>query len=682
MAQENIGINIQVGGNQDQALGSLKAQLREATAEVALLSYKFGATSKEAVQAAKRAGELKDRIGDAKALVEAFNPDAKFKALTASLSGVAGGFAAVQGAIGLFGVESKEVEKTLLKVQSAMAVSQGLQAIGESIDSFKNLGTVIKNSTIFLKANELANKAAAVTMKLFGVSVEATSISFKVLKTAIITTGIGILVVALGEAVSMFQNFSSAAEDAAEKQKEFNKRVAEGAKTQLKGEQDSLNNQEKIDVAKAKSRGASEKEIFELEQTYRRQKAESQVRFYKETKDVDADAAAAAKIEIDKANAEGQVALIEFNTKQLNQRREAGKKSSDEARQQREQELKERLQAEKEAQIQISELRNQIFLSTFKDENQKKEVELTIAFNKEKDQVLANTLLTEKTRNELILNLRTKFNNDLDAIKQDEKDKQVAADAKMLEDAAKSIEAQDELDFNKLKKDFAKTQDDEKKAAAKELADIDKKLAKNATDLQLEQSLIDEKQVALDLAYANSLISEDEYTKGTEANANARIEIAKKEADQKIALAQQSASALSALSDIVGKETAAGKALAVSAALINTYLGITQALKLPFPASVPAAIIAATTGFSAVKNIIAVKVPGGSGGASAGNMTTPSISAAAPMAPAQPQAATTNLSTQTINAMGNQAIRSYVVESDVTGNQQRIAAIQQRARFG
>jgi len=48
--------------------------------------------------AAKRASELKDRIGDAKALTDAFNPDAKFKALTASLSGVAGGFAAAQGA--------------------------------------------------------------------------------------------------------------------------------------------------------------------------------------------------------------------------------------------------------------------------------------------------------------------------------------------------------------------------------------------------------------------------------------------------------------------------------------------------------------------------------------------------------------------------------------------------------
>jgi hypothetical protein len=682
MAQENVGINITVGGNQDQALGSLKKQLREAQQDVQALSDKFGATSEQAILAAKRAAELKDRIGDAKSLTDAFNPDAKFKALTSSLSGVAGGFAAAQGAIALFGVESKEVEQALLKVQSAMALSQGVQAVGESIDSFKQLGAVIKNSTVFLKANEMANKATAITMKLFGASVETTSTSFRVLKGAIAATGIGLLVIALGEAVSMFQSFSSAAEDAAERQKEFNKTVAEGAKTQLKAEQESLNNQEKIDIAKAKSKGASEKEIFDLEQSYRRQKAQSQVRYYKEVKDVDSAAAADAKAEIEKANAEGQAAQLEFNAKQLQARKEAGKRASDQDRQQREQELKERLEAEKDAQVRISELRESIFLSTFKNENQKKEAELTIAFNKEKDQVLANAKITEQTKNDIILNLRIKFNNELNALRQEEKDKQAIADAKLLEDAAKTIEAEDELNFNKLKKDFANDEADRKKIAAKDLADLDKKLAKNETDLELEKDLLDQRDALLEEQFANSLISEDQYTASVEANAKARVDIAKKEADQKIALAQQSAAALTALSDIVGKETAAGKALAISSALINTYLGITQALKLPFPASIPATVIAATTGFSAVKNIIATKVPGGSSSGGAGNMSTPNVSAAAPIAPAQPQAATTNLSNQTINAIGNQAIRSYVVESDVTSNQQRIAAIQQRARFG
>jgi hypothetical protein len=127
-------------------LGSLKSQLKQAQQEVQVLSEKFGATSREAVNAAKQAAILKDRIGDAKALTDAFNPDAKFKALSGSLTGVAGGFSVVTGAMGAFGVESEAVEKSLLKVQSAMALASGAQALGESIDSFKQLGAVVKTA--------------------------------------------------------------------------------------------------------------------------------------------------------------------------------------------------------------------------------------------------------------------------------------------------------------------------------------------------------------------------------------------------------------------------------------------------------------------------------------------------------------------------------------------------------
>ena len=45
-----------------------------------------------------------------------------------------------------FGVESQEVEEALLKVQSAMAISQGVQGIKESISSFQSLGATVKNA--------------------------------------------------------------------------------------------------------------------------------------------------------------------------------------------------------------------------------------------------------------------------------------------------------------------------------------------------------------------------------------------------------------------------------------------------------------------------------------------------------------------------------------------------------
>ena len=166
MAQE-IDINLNVNAEQaDKSLGSLKSQLREAQAEVQTLSDKFGATSTEAINAARAAAVLKDKIGDAKSLTDAFNPDAKFKALSASIGGVASGFAAYQGAMGLAGVESKKLQEQLLQVQSAMALAQGLQGLGEARDSFKQLGAVAKSV-------------------------------FAGIKNAIGATGIGLLVIAL-----------------------------------------------------------------------------------------------------------------------------------------------------------------------------------------------------------------------------------------------------------------------------------------------------------------------------------------------------------------------------------------------------------------------------------------------------------------------------------------------------
>jgi len=188
MANEiNIGINTTSdlsGLNKvDESVKSLKTQLKEAQANVAALSDTFGATSKQAVEAAKSAAMLKDKIGDAKALTDAFNPDAKFKAVSASLTGVAGGFSAVTGAMGLFGEKSKDVEAAILKVQSAMALASGVQAIGESIDSFKQLGAVIKSTTIF-------QRIATAAQWLWNAAMAANPIGATIVAiTALVTAG-------------------------------------------------------------------------------------------------------------------------------------------------------------------------------------------------------------------------------------------------------------------------------------------------------------------------------------------------------------------------------------------------------------------------------------------------------------------------------------------------------------
>jgi hypothetical protein len=212
----------------DKATQSLRSQLRQAQADVAELSDKFGATSKEAIEAAKRAGQLKDAIGDAKALTDAFNPDAKFSALSGSLSGVASGFSAVEGSLALAGVQSENLQETMVRLQAAMALSQGLQGLGESIDSFKQMGAVAKNA-------------------LAGI------------KTGIAATGIGLLLVALGAVVAYWDDIKEAVGGVSSEQEELNAL----AQTNLDTEQDKFNALS-LQENTLKLQGKSEKDILKI----------------------------------------------------------------------------------------------------------------------------------------------------------------------------------------------------------------------------------------------------------------------------------------------------------------------------------------------------------------------------------------------------------------------------------
>ena len=212
----------------DKATQSLRSQLRQAQADVAELSAKFGATSKEAVEAAKRAGELKDAIGDAKALTDAFNPDAKFSALSGSLAGVASGFSAVEGSLALAGVQSENLQETMVRLQAAMALSQGLQGLGESIDSFKQMGAVAKNA-------------------LAGI------------RTGIAATGIGLLLVAVGAIAIYWDDIKEAVGGVSSEQETLNKQSQSNLDIQQK-KLDTIGGQDNI----LKLQGKSEKDILKI----------------------------------------------------------------------------------------------------------------------------------------------------------------------------------------------------------------------------------------------------------------------------------------------------------------------------------------------------------------------------------------------------------------------------------
>jgi hypothetical protein len=220
-------------------------------------------------------------------------------------------------------------------------------------------------------------------------------------------------------------------------------------------------------------------------------------------------------------------------------------------------------------------------------------------------------------------------------------------------------------------------------------AEMDANAALDAADADKKR----DEQINKDLIWQNKSLKNIKQT-GVQilaidqANADARSKITEQDRNLRVNAAYDIADASLALGSIIGEQTKAGKALGVASALINTYLGASEVIRaksvLPEPfgtiqkiASV-ASIIA--TGLKSVKSIMSVQVPATSGGGGGGG-AMPSIPSMNVSAPLMAQASTTTLNQAQVNQIGNVAARAFVVESDVSGNQERIQRLNRAARI-
>jgi hypothetical protein len=176
---------------------TLKQQYKEAVVELQNMAAAYGETSTEAAQAAKRAAELKDQIEDTNDLLQSYKGEGTFIAMGKAMSAVASGFSAIEGGLGLVGVESENVQKTMLKVQSAMALAQGLEGLEDAGRSMKNLYSRIKETS-------LAQKVLTGVQTAYNFVVGAGSGALKAFRAALISTGIGAIIVAVGLLIANF----------------------------------------------------------------------------------------------------------------------------------------------------------------------------------------------------------------------------------------------------------------------------------------------------------------------------------------------------------------------------------------------------------------------------------------------------------------------------------------------
>ncbi len=205
--------------------------------------------------------------------------------------------------------------------------------------------------------------------------------------------------------------------------------------------------------------------------------------------------------------------------------------------------------------------------------------------------------------------------------------------------------------------------------------------AKAAEKLVLKQEselLSFEEQRAL-IQERENILKEDKTI-----NEKDRLVLQKQFADAKIKLDDLTAKAekeksekteqgLNQLSEVVGKNTVAGKGMSIAAATINTYQGVTDALAAktitPFETALKfvnaGAILA--NGLKTVKQMASVKIPNASGGAGTGGASSPSGgSVSQPPAFNVVGASDTNQLADAIGSQSQEPTRAYVVSNDVT----------------
>lgn len=211
--EKDIIIKVSAQDDTAPAFKSLEEQLNETKKELLDLAAAGKQNTKEFQDLSAKAGSLKRDIEGVEQAIDRYS-----KAGSAGLAAVgqaaqlmAGGFAIAQGAAALFGDENEDLQKTMMKVQASIALVTGVQQVAELLN---------RNSVITTKAMTLAQS-------LYSAAVGTSTGALKAFRIAMVSTGIGAFVVALGLAAEAMGLFSSKIEDEVKNQKDIKRALNE-----------------------------------------------------------------------------------------------------------------------------------------------------------------------------------------------------------------------------------------------------------------------------------------------------------------------------------------------------------------------------------------------------------------------------------------------------------------------
>lgn len=153
------------------AAQSLKRQIRELEAEAALMvktaqdeGRTLDQTKGRYREIIEELGRLRDIRGDISQAGNVFaNDENQIAGVIQGLSGLSGAFSVAQGAVGLFGAENEKLNEIMLKVQSLMAITMGLQQVQQVLNKDSTFSLVTLNAVKKLFSKHTEEAAAVIS---------------------------------------------------------------------------------------------------------------------------------------------------------------------------------------------------------------------------------------------------------------------------------------------------------------------------------------------------------------------------------------------------------------------------------------------------------------------------------------------------------------------------------------
>ena len=204
-----------------EAGGLSMREMTKTMKEYQNIAIQAGASSPIGAQALQNASSLKDEIGDLKAQTTALSSD--FVGLDTSMAGIEVGaqaFMGVQSAMALAGVENEKLTQTMVKLQAVQGLVNSVTTIANKLNSDSILGIQLRTAWEKLKNSSFVQGTVATTAQTTAIgaqtgatlaSATATATAtggLKLFRLALISTGIGAIVVGLGLLIANFDTVS------------------------------------------------------------------------------------------------------------------------------------------------------------------------------------------------------------------------------------------------------------------------------------------------------------------------------------------------------------------------------------------------------------------------------------------------------------------------------------------